>query len=545
MNLRQGICVNTKACPLARRSEKFSMGSGDIFECPVCGHALEPLETAPLEAPVFVTPEPIGPLATEPVKPVAPIATQPVPPAAAKPIPQKARFHGSRIAIAIVLIVLLGGLAAHGRWPNLFGPSHADAKDTILRLAGSNTIGESLGPALAEAFLKSRDATNVHRIPGDKPDEVFVAGTLPGNSSPSYISIAAHGSATAFTTLAQNGCDIGMASRRIKPDEVAKLSQLGDMSSPASEHVLALDGIAVVVNASNSMRELTKSDIKRIFTGELTTWPNGSPSQGPIEIYARDDKSGTFDTFKALVLEGKPLASTAHRFEDSNALSSAVSSRPNSIGFIGLPFIHSARAVAVSDKQTQALLPTLLTVATEDYLLSRRLYLYTAGNPANAYTRQFVEFALSAAGQEIVSANGFVAQNLSAVNQTVSADAPQEYRELTRNAQRLSVDFRFVNGEARPDNKALMDLDRVVSKIAGQQVSGDKIMLFGFADNIGNAESNKELSLQRADFVDSELKRRGLHPTVIRGFGAAVPVATNDTADGRQKNRRVELWIKN
>jgi phosphate transport system substrate-binding protein len=61
-------------------------------------------------------------------------------------------------------------------------------------------------------------------------------------------------------------------------------------------------------------------------------------------------KSGTFDTFKALVLGGKALAPGAKRFEDSNALSEAVAGDPNGIGFIGFPYIHSAKALAVSEK---------------------------------------------------------------------------------------------------------------------------------------------------------------------------------------------------
>ena len=97
----------------------------------------------------------------------------------------------------------------------------------ILRLAGSNTIGDTLGPALAEAFLKDQGATDVHTLPGSNPQEKVVEGILPGDSAASSITIAAHGSATAFTALADSNCDIGMASRKIKPEEAAKLTVAG------------------------------------------------------------------------------------------------------------------------------------------------------------------------------------------------------------------------------------------------------------------------------------------------------------------------------
>ena len=108
----------------------------------------------------------------------------------------------------------------------------------------------------------------------------------------------------------------------------------------------------------------------------------------PIKIYARDNKSGTFDTFKTLVLGAKALAPGAARFEDSNTLSEAVAGDRNGIGFIGLPYVHGAKALAVSEEGARALQATRLTVATEDYPLSRRLCLYTPANPTNRFTRK-------------------------------------------------------------------------------------------------------------------------------------------------------------
>jgi phosphate transport system substrate-binding protein len=450
------------------------------------------------------------------------------------------------VAFAAALVIVLCVIAISQRWitPQVFGAAKPGSeKNTILLLAGSNTIGDTLAPSLAEAFFRNQGASNVQVLPGAKPEEKIVQGVLPGDSSASSIKIAAHGSATAFVALAGNVCDIGMASRRIKPDEASKLASMGDFYSSGSEHVLGLDGIAVIVNASNPVGELSVDQIKRIFAGEITDWSQIGSSRGAIDIYARNDNSGTYDTFKSLVLAGSPLAASAHRFEDSNALSDAVSGDPNGIGFIGLPFVHNARAVAVSEKGTSALQPTRLTVATEDYALSRRLYLYTPANPRNKYARMFVEFALSKQGQDVVAANGFIAQSIVPESQTVSKDAPGEYQRLTWNAQRLPLDFRFQAGEAVQDNKAQADLDRVVSMIADQKNSGKKIMLFGFSDSTGSLQANQALSVDRAKAIENQFVQRGITPTVVRGFGANLPVASNDTAAGREKNRRVEIWI--
>ena len=381
-------------------------------------------------------------------------------------------------------------------------------------------------------------------LPGATPEDKIVQGILPGETSVSVITISAHGSATAFTDLADNKCDIGMASRKIKPDEATKLSSLGDMYSAASEHVLGLDGIAVIVNAANPVSALEKDQIMKIFSGDFSEWSQVGASHGAIKLYARDDKSGTWDTFKSLVLAGKALAPGAQRFEDSNALSEAVANDPNGIGFVGLPYVHSAKAIAVAERGARPMLPTRLTIATEDYPLSRRLYLYTPATPQNKFTRKFVEFALSSQGQDVVGSNGFVAQNVTPQSQEIDKKAPAEYKQLTQGAERLSLNFRFRTGKGDLDNKAIVDVNRVVSLIADLKYTGDKILLFGFADSTGTREGNNALSLNRAKTVEDQFVQRGLKPSVVRGFGSDLPVASNDTDEGREKNRRVEIWVK-
>jgi phosphate transport system substrate-binding protein len=513
MTVKWGRCFNFKNCKDARRKQHIPIPEGAPFICPECRTALQDEHAEP--------PKEI--LAKAGKKPSA------------------------ALVIALVFCLLVIGVAGFWTWEKVSGANAASLKGaskTILRLAGSNTIGDTLGPALAEAFLKSQGASDIHTHPGANAQEKIVEGVLPGESSPSSITIAAHGSATAFTSLAGSSCDIGMASRKIKPDEAAKLTSLGDMTSAGNEHILGMDGIAVIVNAANPADRFDKDQIKRIFTGEITDWSQVGSSHGEIKVYARDDNSGTFDTFKSLVLAGKPLAPGALRMEDSKALSDAVAADPNGIGFIGLPYIQNAKPVAVSEKGTQSLLPTRLTVGTEDYLLSRRLYLYTPAFSSNNYTRQFVAFALSKQGQDVVEASGFVAQNVAQVSQTVSEKAPDEYKFLTREANRLSLDFRFQPGQTALDNKASVDLDRVVSLIADLKVTGDKIMLFGFSDSTGAPGANQALSLSRAQAVESQFAERGMRPAIVRGYGSSLAVASNDGVDAPARNRRVEIWIK-
>jgi phosphate transport system substrate-binding protein len=504
----QRICTNYGKCALAESHEDFSHEKKSMTHCPLCDKKLSEV------------------------------------------VPPSRRIAG-KIAFAVgtaALLFLLFGVAVGKRWIN--APQKATAAElkeapkAILRLADSNTMQDSLGPALAEAFLKAQGATDVQILPGADPQEKTVQGILPGDGIPSAITIAAHGSATAFTALADNTCDIGMAARKIKPDEAAKLAPAGGYRAAASEHVVGLDGIAVIVNASNPLKELRKETIRQIFTGSISDWSKIGSSHGAIQIYARDDQSAISDTFRTLVLAGAPMAASVRRFGDSDALSQAVSSDPNGIGFVSLPFIHSAKSIAVSDRGADALKPTRLTVATEEYPLSRRLYLYTPATTHNTFTQKFVEFALSRQGQEVVAANGFVAQSVARESQTVSAVAPDEYQELTKNAQRLSVDFRFDSGDLDQNPKVQQDLDRVVSLVADQGGARNHILLFGFTDDTGTPEGSEAASLSRAKLVERQFIQRGIKPAVVQGFGSDLPVASNDTPEGREKNRRVEVWIQ-
>ena len=421
-----------------------------------------------------------------------------------------------------------------------------DQGNVILTLSGANRIGSALAPALAEEFLKQRGAQDVKTVPGAKEAEVRVQGLLPGQLSPKIIEIRSHGSNSAFEDLGNGAADIGMASRSIKSKEVVNLAKfgLGDMTSVGAEHIVGLDGIAVIVNRKNPVEEVSKKNLSLVFTGEIRDWAQLGGLPGAINIYVRDESSGTYDTFKSLVLGDQPLVESAHRLSDNRALSDDVAKDPNGIGVVSLENVRGAKALAIAEKGARPLLPNQLNVATEDYPLTRRLTLYTPVNPRNELTRQFVAFALSTRGQRIVERLGFVSQNVSAASVSIPAGAPEQYRKLTSGADRLTLDFRFRSGTSELDAKAAADLDRVVTFLSDLHYSGNNILLFGFADNTGTKEVNDVLSKKRADAVAQEFDQRGIKPAVVTGFGSQLPVGSNDSAEGREKNRRVEIWLK-
>jgi phosphate transport system substrate-binding protein len=416
---------------------------------------------------------------------------------------------------------------------------------TVLRLQGSNTINAQLGPALAEALLRRQGMQAVETRQSATANELQVVGTGPAGQRIT-IDIAAHGSGTGFAALKAGRTDIAAASRPIKDSEAAELTSLGDLKSAAGEQVIAIDGVAVIVHPRNPLRQLDTTQLAQIFAGEVRDWQELGGRPGAIHLYARDEQSGTYETFKALVLNrhGKRLAPDVKRFESSEQLSDEISRDPDGVGFIGLPYVRTARALAVADGESKPMLPTVDLIATEDYPLSRRLYLYVSPLAHHRWTQAFVQFAQSAQGQALVAGNGFVAQTVQAVKVRANAQMPGNYQALTREAERLSVNFRFAQGSARLDTKAQVDLKRVVDFLKARDKLNQRVTLVGFGDAKNDPARATLLSRLRAMAVRRELQKNGVILHEILGLGDEMPVATNEADDGRNKNRRVEVWVQ-
>jgi glucose/mannose transport system substrate-binding protein len=272
-----------------------------------------------------------------------------------------------------------------------------ESRQIALRIHGSNTIGKDLMPTLCEDFLKYQGATSVQRKPGSREDEIDVEAVLPNEAGgPVTFEVQAHGSKTAFADLAAGKADIGMSSRPIRADEVQQCASagLGNLQSSTSENVLGMDAVAILVNKSNPLESITKQQLADVFSGKITDWSQLGGSAGPIYLYVPDDNSGTFDVFKSVILGNRALSTRASRYEDNAKLSDAVAADTNAIGIAGRVFIRNTKLLALGEAAKKPLLPTTFAVATADYPLSRRLYLYTPSEPQNKWTRKFIEFAL-------------------------------------------------------------------------------------------------------------------------------------------------------
>ncbi|MDS1311084.1 substrate-binding domain-containing protein [Marinobacter xiaoshiensis] len=412
-----------------------------------------------------------------------------------------------------------------------------------MEIHGSNTIGAELAPLLVEGFLKNRGSDPVRILANGKDNEKLLIGNQSG--TPLRILVAAHGSSTGFKALEARKADVWASSRPVKPAEVQKMAGQTNLRDSGSEHVVAIDGLAVLVHQSNPVDQLDINTLAGIFSGKISNWSEVGGANRHINLYARDDRSGTWDTFKSLVLsEPHSLHSSARRYESNDQLSDDVSIDPGGIGFSGLASVRDSKVLAISDGQAPALKPSRLTVASEDYPLSRRLFMYTHGNSASTIAKDFVEFVLSEEGQALVSTSGFVSQNPLAVKPDLAESTPPTFKVLTRNYSRLTVNFRFSEGRTTLDNKAQRDLQRIADFLSKKGLTSNDLMLIGFADQQTDELRAQMISELRALSVRKALADFGVRDVRYTGYGHYMPVGMAGGKSGQLRNGRVEVWIR-
>ena len=214
------------------------------------------------------------------------------------------------------------------------------------------------------------------------------------------ISVQGGGSGVGIAAIIEGTCDIADASRAIKDKELMNAVSRGvDFKA----HVVAMDGIAVIVNASNPVTALTKEQLKAVYTGKLSNWDKLSGKKGKIVVISRDTASGTYEAFNELALDKERVRPDALLQASNAAVASVVENTPGGIGYVGFGYLTKKTKALTIDGVT----PTKETVLSGEYPLSRPLFMYTNGAPRGV-VKEFLDFVLSKQGQRLVEEAGYI-----------------------------------------------------------------------------------------------------------------------------------------
>jgi len=214
------------------------------------------------------------------------------------------------------------------------------------------------------------------------------------------ISVRGGGSGVGIASLLDKSCDIADSSRPIKDTELDKAVTNG---VDATANIVAMDGLAVIVNPTNNISKLSKKQVKDIFMGSISNWSQLGGSDKKIVVVSRDTSSGTFEAFLTLVLEGNKTRSDALMQASNQAVATTVAGTPGAIGYVGLGFISSS----VKALELNGVMPSRETVISGKYPVTRPLFMYTNGKP-QGLVKEFIDFILSDEGQKLVEEDGFV-----------------------------------------------------------------------------------------------------------------------------------------
>jgi phosphate transport system substrate-binding protein len=325
---------------------------------------------------------------------------------------------------------------------------------------------------------------------------------------------------------------------------------------------LALDALLPIMATDNPTPRISTADLARALTGDATNWRDVGGPDMPIVLHGL---AADTDLQRALAARLDRSIAPSMQHPDMASLASAVARDPWALAVTGRAMQGPARALLLTDSCGFPLLPSALAVKAEDYPLSLPIFLLTPRRRLPLFARQFLDFLATPAAQASIRAAGFIdrspqrqamtADGLRLINAIQGAGEEVTLPDLKRlvegmaGADRLSLTFRFEDGSSTLNAHSRENLTDLARLLETGAFKGEALVFAGFSDGSGAAATNLDLSRARAESVVAALRAAApdladnLIPTVD-AFGETMPMACDNTAPGRQLNRRVELWIK-
>ncbi|MDB6124588.1 MAG: phosphate binding protein [Pedosphaera sp.] len=285
-------------------------------------------------------------------------------------------FHSRKTIFLRSIGLFLLGIIAAGCPANNPTPPPAPTAGNKVVIRGSNTIGEELAPRLIAEYKK------------DHPSAIFDLETK----------------ATGYGLAALRAglCDIAGSSRIPTKEEEEQAREHG---IELNEHVIGAYSVAVIVNAANPVGNLTKIQVRDIFTGTIQNWKEVGGPDAPIHLYVRDPISGTYLGFQELAMENKSYAHAPTTATNYAGIVQEVAKDANGIGYSSIDLAKQTGAKAVS---IDGVTPNNASVNESKYPYNRTLRLYTNKGKEVQAANDFIKFVQSTRGQEIVAQLGFV-----------------------------------------------------------------------------------------------------------------------------------------
>lgn len=276
------------------------------------------------------------------------------------------------MAIFVATVVMLGSFTACGG--NADG-GNTDSENANTQLSGTVTLAgstsmEKLANALSEGFMTANPGVTVQ--------------------------VEFNGSSAGVEQMLNGTVEIGNASRNLKDSELVE---------GAIENVVAIDGIAVIVDTTNTISDITREKLVKIYTGEINNWTELGGKDQPIVVIGREAGSGTRGAFEEL-LEIEDMCVYAQELDSTGTVMANVAATPGAIGYVSLDVLDDS-VVAVG---INGVVASEENIVAGTYSLSRPFVMATKGEIANQseLVQAFFEYIASEEGQTIIKQVGLI-----------------------------------------------------------------------------------------------------------------------------------------
>ena len=209
------------------------------------------------------------------------------------------------------------------------------------------------------------------------------------------ITVAGGGSGVGVKQVGEGLAQIGNTGRPLKPAEIEKY---GLVSFP-----FAIDGVALAVHPSNPVKALTKEQAVAIYTGKITDWKELGGEPGAIDVYGREDGSGTRETFQGKLMGKVDQSPSVNTVNSNGAMKTAIAQDARAIGYVGIGHLDASIAGVAIDGHV----PSQENAAKGEYPVVRDLFMNTKGEPTGL-TAAFVDYVFSEPGAKIIEKSGYI-----------------------------------------------------------------------------------------------------------------------------------------
>ena len=373
-----------------------------------------------------------------------------------------------------------------------------------------------------------------------------------------------------FADLLANEADIAMALREVHDEEAAraKASGLGDLSAAGRSRLLALDALVPVVSPGNPVPSITALQLAQVLAGQVDNWSTLGGPDAPIAVHVHEIGSGIGQAMakRLLLLPGLTLDPDVVHHQTGRALVAAVTNDPFALGVTARTERQNTRVLALTGDCRFAMHATPLAVKTEDYPLTAPVFLYFPARRLPKTVREFLAYLRDPSAQFVIRRAGFVDQLMEEIsidaqgnrfaNAIARAGSEVKLDELQRMVstlmpmKRLTTSFRFKVGSSQLDAQSRANVEQLAHALEQGKFDARRLVFVGFSDGDGPAGVNKNIARRRADTVRRAVIEAAKTADLSRvelgteAFGEAMPMACDDSAWGRQVNRRVEVWVR-